>query len=116
MVLHPEHVRPARPPSPFATNAVARDWRDIVPLTEAELATADSDIVDDLLAVWVRRGGTWHPTVLTGWRQLGPGYWAARLQTGPDDDPVWVHHKGVALQPVQPQVSDPGAVHARAER
>jgi hypothetical protein len=95
---------------------VRRDWRDIAVVSERDLAAAGGEVREDLLAVWVRRGGMWHPVVLTGWRQLRPGYWAARLQTGPGEEPVWVEYKGVALQPVLPQVGDPGEAPAGAGR
>ncbi|MFI5534480.1 hypothetical protein ACIA8O_38695 [Kitasatospora sp. NPDC051853] len=59
-------------------------------VAEAELATA-KEPRPDLLAVYVRATGRWRPTVLTGWRQLASGEWMARVQSGLDREPVWVH-------------------------
>jgi len=98
-----------RPESPFAVPVplAEQDWRDVVPVSEADLAAVETSVRADLLAVWVRHGGVFHPMVLTGWGQVRPGYWAARLQASPNDPPVWVHHKGASLLPIQPQVNTP---------
>jgi hypothetical protein len=102
-----------RPPSPFS--AQSTDWRDIALVTDDDLQTASGHVIDDLIAVWIRRGGIWHGTVLTGWRQLRPGYWAARIQPTLDEE-VWVHHRGVSLQPVMPQVNTPPGDLTRTDR
>ncbi|WP_030273034.1 hypothetical protein [Streptomyces sp. NRRL B-24484] len=111
-------MRPVRPPSPFTAAPIGpRDWRDAVLVSEEDLAAAAGEVVLDVLAVWVRRGGTWWPAVVTGWRQIRPGYWAARLQAGARDEPsVWVHYKGVAIAPVMPQVGDPTGAPAGTGR
>ncbi|GAA0704921.1 hypothetical protein GCM10010193_69940 [Kitasatospora atroaurantiaca] len=95
-----------RPPSPFAATPARADWRDITTVPDKDLAAAAGEVIPDLIAVWVRRGGVWYGTVLTGWLQLKPGYWAARLQPSLDEE-IWVSHKGAALQPVMPQVNNP---------
>ncbi|AUG76862.1 hypothetical protein CFP65_1997 [Kitasatospora sp. MMS16-BH015] len=51
-----------RPPSPFA-GTTSSNWRDAALLTRPELEAATGEVQEDLLAVWVRRAGTWHPAV-----------------------------------------------------
>ncbi|MFE9427703.1 hypothetical protein ACFYNO_32590 [Kitasatospora sp. NPDC006697] len=99
----PEH--PARRPAEPITfvSELGSAWLDVQRLSPAELEqVARHPVVEQLRPVWVRYGRRWLPSVLTGWCALGAGRWAARVQHGPDAEPVWLRHRGASLQPILP--------------
>lgn len=97
-----------RPPSPFESPPppVEGQGREITLVRDTDLKAASGPVRDDMLPVWIYRCGQFHPVVLTGWLQLRPQYWAARIQTGTGET-VWIHHKPAGVLPIWPQAGMP---------
>lgn len=75
------------------------NWKDAPRASQADLDAA-GPVIETWQAVWIRKAG-WHPGILTGWRQIGRGDWAARVQWGPaPDETGWLTYKAVAIRPI----------------
>ncbi|MFE6872281.1 hypothetical protein ACFVFS_37770 [Kitasatospora sp. NPDC057692] len=85
------------PPRPIPRTG---DWRDARPASDTEVQAAGARDVPAWRLVWVRRAAGWRPGLLTAWRRVPAGYWAAYVIWGPGEgERGWLKYKGAAIVP-----------------
>lgn len=90
---------PSRRPTP--PGAVG-SWQDArrAPASEVEQAAARERQVWE--PVVIRIGGTWLHGILTAWRPLSPGRWAAHVLWGPPLTTAWIAYSPGTVRPYPP--------------
>ncbi|MFJ3793873.1 hypothetical protein [Kitasatospora sp. NPDC090091] len=89
------NYQPRRP----APAGAAGSWLDArrAPATEVDQAAADER------QVWqpalLLMGGTWVPAIVTAWRPLPAGRWAAHVLWGPPQTDEWITYSPRVLRP-----------------
>ncbi|MFE3502979.1 hypothetical protein [Kitasatospora sp. NPDC059160] len=93
--------RPSSTPShrPAPQGAVG-NWQDARRAAPADVEAAAAQERRTFVLAQLRMGGAWQPAVVTAWRPLPQGRWAARVTWGLPITTEWVAYAPRVLRPV----------------